>query len=287
MTDTETPPEETTDTETTTAAGGTDTIGDDTAAADRRAHVRKEYGDVAASAGDCCGSSTGDGEETAIETDTAVEADPARASDLGYDPDDLSEAPDGSNLGLGCGNPVAISRLEAGETVLDLGSGGGFDCFLAAREVGADGQVIGVDMTAEMIERARENARESEFDTVDFRLGEIEHLPVADATVDAIISNCVINLSPDKPQVLAEAFRVLEPGGRLSVSDLLATEELPREIRDNPDAVAECVGGATTVERFERLLAETGFVDVSITEAGQWSEELPIVSARIEARKPE
>ncbi|RQH01900.1 arsenite methyltransferase [Natrarchaeobius oligotrophus] len=247
---------------------------------DRRAHVREEYGDVAAGEGGCCGSTTADAD------DGGVSADPSRSAALGYDSDDLAQAPDGANLGLGCGNPVAMSALEPGETVLDLGSGGGFDCFLAAREVGPDGHVIGVDMTPEMLERARENAAESEFDHVEFRLGEIEHLPVADETVDTIISNCVVNLSPDKPRAFAEAYRVLRPGGSLSISDLVATGPLPPEVRDDPDAVAECVGDAARIEDLERWLADAGFVDVEVIQEGEWSDELPIVSARIEARKP-
>ncbi|RQG86115.1 methyltransferase domain-containing protein [Natrarchaeobius halalkaliphilus] len=253
-------------------------VTDDTT--DRRSHVREEYGDVAAGEDGCCGSATAEAD------DGGVTVDPSRATALGYDDDDLAQAPDGANLGLGCGNPVAISALERGETVLDLGSGGGFDCFLAAREVGPDGRVIGVDMTPEMLERARENAAESEFDHVEFRLGEIEHLPVADASADTIISNCVVNLSPDKPRVFAEAYRVLRPGGSLSISDLVATEPLPPEVRDDPDAVVECVGDAARIEDLEAWLADAGFVDVAVTEEGEWSDELPIVSARIEARKP-
>jgi len=244
---------------------------------DQRTHVRETYGDVASSGRGCC--------EGATDDDTPG-ADPDRSLTLGYDPDDLEAAPEESNLGLGCGNPVAISNLETGEAVLDLGSGGGFDCFLAAREVGPDGRVVGVDMTPEMLERARENARESEFETVEFRLGEIEHLPVADATVDTVISNCVVNLSPEKRQVFAEAYRVLEPGGTLAISDLVATEPLPDELQENPEAIDACVGGAATIDKLETLLDDTGFVDGSITVEGEWTDELPIVSARIEARKP-
>ncbi|WP_436345227.1 arsenite methyltransferase [Natronorubrum sp. FCH18a] len=294
----------------------------DDAPTDQRTHVRETYGDIAATGGSCCETSADDAAATggsccetsaddaaatggsccetsaddaaatddgcceASASDTEIAADPDRAMSLGYDPDDLENAPDESNLGLGCGNPVAISNLEPGETVLDLGSGGGFDCFLAAREVGPDGRVIGVDMTPEMLERARQNATESEFANVEFRLGEIEHLPVADATVDTIISNCVVNLSPDKRQVLAEAHRVLRPGGTLAISDLVATEPLPDEIRDNPDAVDACVGGAATIDQLEAWLADVGFADGSITAEGEWSDDLPVVSARIEARKP-
>ncbi|WP_121741400.1 arsenite methyltransferase [Natronorubrum halophilum] len=255
----------------------TDSSSNDTTANDQRTHVRDRYGTIATTGSSCC--------DTA-DDDADVEADPSQTLALGYDPDDLENAPDESNLGLGCGNPVAISNLEAGETVLDLGSGGGFDCFLAAREVGSEGRVVGVDMTPEMLERARSNAVDSEFDNVEFRLGEIEHLPVADATVDTIISNCVVNLSPDKRRVLDEAFRVLRPGGTLAISDLVATEPLPEEIRKNPDAINACVGGAATIDELETWLADAGFVDGSITVEGEWDDDLPIVSARIEARKP-
>ncbi|TYL38282.1 arsenite S-adenosylmethyltransferase [Natronococcus pandeyae] len=248
---------------------------------DQRTNVREEYGEIAGSDEGCCGSNAESFDVTESETTTD------RTLSLGYERDDLEDTPEGSNLGLGCGNPVAISQLEPGETVLDLGSGGGFDCFLAAREVGPEGRVIGVDMTPEMLERARENARESDLENVEFRLGEIEHLPVADESVDAIISNCVVNLSPAKPRVLAEAFRVLRPGGRLAISDLVATEPLPREVRENPDAVSACVGGAATIAEMETWLDDAGFVDGSITVEGEWTDgELPIVSARIEGRKP-
>ncbi|MCU4975507.1 arsenite methyltransferase [Halobacteria archaeon AArc-m2/3/4] len=274
---------------------------------DRRTAVRERYGEIAADEGtgddrernveddgeDCCSPACCDDDREA--TPVPPDAD-AQSLELGYEPDDLEDAPDGANLGLGCGNPVAISNLEPGETVLDLGSGGGFDCFLAAREVAPGGRVIGVDMTPSMLKRARENATETDQDLEDvdleFRLGEIEHLPVADGAVDAIISNCVVNLSPDKPQVLSEAFRTLRSGGRLSISDLVATEPLPAAVREDPDLVSACVGGAATIEEMEGWLEAAGFREVSITVEGEWGgeydgEELPIVSARIEARKPE
>jgi len=251
----------------------TDPSTTDESRTDQRSHVRAAYDDVATNDGGCCGPTT-----AASTTDHAIE--------IGYERDDLETAPEDANMGLGCGNPVAISELEAGETVLDLGSGGGFDCFLAAREVGPDGQVIGVDMTPSMIDRARENARESEFETVEFRLGEIEHLPIGDERVDVIISNCVLNLSPEKSRVLEEAFRVLRPGGRLSISDLVATEPLPAAVREDIAAVTECVGNAATVDDLEGWLAGAGFVDIEIIEEGTWSEDYPIVSARIEAKKP-
>ncbi|WP_254863898.1 arsenite methyltransferase [Halovivax gelatinilyticus] len=246
---------------------------------DRTEFVRDRYAEIASAESDCCGGSADVGDPD------------GRSRDLGYDDDDLDEAPDGSNLGLGCGNPVALANLEPGETVLDLGSGGGFDCFLAAREVGPEGRVIGVDMTPEMLDRARENARESDIENVEFRLGEIEHLPVADETVDAIISNCVINLSDAKRRVLAEAYRVLAPGGRLSISDLVATDPLPDAVRTDPTLVSGCVGGAAPIERYESWLADLGFQRIDVTVDGEWDasydgEPLPIVSARIEAVKP-
>jgi SAM-dependent methyltransferase len=183
---------------------------------------------------------------------------------VGYTPDQLGAAPEGANLGLGCGNPQAIAALKPGEVVLDLGSGGGFDCFLAARQVGPTGHVIGVDMTPEMVSRARENARRTGAANVEFRLGEIEHLPVADAAVDVLISNCVINLSPDKPAVLREAFRVLRPGGRVAFSDVVATAPLPRELAERLDAYTACVGGAAQVGELRGWLRAARFAEVRI-----------------------
>jgi arsenite methyltransferase len=183
---------------------------------------------------------------------------------LGYSEDELSSVPEGADLGLGCGNPQAIAALKPGETVLDLGSGAGFDCFLAAKRVGRTGRVIGVDMTPEMVAKARANARRVEATNVDFRLGEIEHLPVLDNAVDAILSNCVINLSPDKAAVFREAYRVLKPGGRLAISDVIATKPMPPEVAQNLEAYTGCVAGAASEAELRRLLTEAGFEEVSI-----------------------
>ncbi|OME30643.1 arsenite S-adenosylmethyltransferase [Paenibacillus odorifer] len=184
---------------------------------------------------------------------------------LGYSTEELAAAPQGANLGLGCGNPQAIADLQAGEHVLDLGSGGGFDCFLASRQVGDQGYVIGVDMTPEMISRARSNAAKGEFENTEFRLGEIEHLPLPDNSVNVIISNCVINLSPDKLQVFREAYRVLQPGGRLAISDIVTTAKLPPEIENDIDVLySGCISGASSITDIEALLQKSGFTDINI-----------------------
>jgi len=184
---------------------------------------------------------------------------------IGYSKEDLDCVPEGANMGLGCGNPVALASLKPGETVVDLGSGGGFDCFLAAREVGESGKVIGVDMTADMVSKARKNAEKTGTTNVEFRLGEIESLPVADNSADIIMSNCVINLSPDKLRVYRDAQRVLKPGGRLAISDIVATAELPREVKENLALVSACLGGAATIDETEELLREAGFQKIKIT----------------------
>ena len=218
-----------------------------------RSAVREHYGKVAKQgagvgcAPGCCGAT-----------------DPNASLKLGYASDDLVSVPEGANMGLGCGNPQAIAALRPGETVLDLGSGGGFDCFLASKQVGANGHVIGVDMTPDMVTKARRNAAQVGAANVEFRLGEIEHLPIADASVDAIISNCVINLSPDKGAAFKEAFRVLKPGGRLAISDVVATGELPSELKNELDALAGCIAGAAHQDAVRALLLEAGFGEVVI-----------------------
>ena len=200
-------------------------------------------------------------------------------------------------MGLGCGNPQAIAALKAGETVLDLGSGGGFDCFLAANQVGPEGHVIGVDMTPEMVSKARENAARDGYHNVEFRLGEIEHLPAADNSIDAILSNCVINLSPDKPSVYREAFRVLKPGGRLAISDMVAISELPEELKRDLDCYCGCITGTIPADEIKRLLTDAGFQDIRIEfkdESREFvTEWVPgksiedyVISATIEAVKP-
>ncbi len=228
---------------------------------EHRQSVRKAYAEVAEAntSGDCCGEVSSC---CGVSDDEQINA--IISSRLGYSEDERNAVPDGADMGLGCGNPRAIASLEAGETVLDLGSGGGFDAFLAAREVGEDGRVIGVDMTPTMISKARGNATKGKFSQVEFRLGEIEHLPVADNSVDVIISNCVINLSPDKQQVFSDMFRVLKKGGRLAISDVVATTELPESMRNDPYLHSACVGGAETIEQLELIMQQAGFTDINI-----------------------
>lgn len=220
------------------------------------------------------------------------------ATRLGYSAEEAGAAPEDANLGLGCGNPQAIAALKPGETVLDLGSGAGFDAFLAARAVGIGGKVIGVDMTPEMLASARKNAMKGDYSQVEFRLGEIEHLPVADASVDVIISNCVINLSPDKAQVFREAFRVLRPGGRLAISDVVASAELPEQVRHDLALYSGCMAGASLIDDLSVALQEAGFTAISIQPKDESREfirdwapdrgvEEYVVSAVIQAIKPE
>jgi len=221
------------------------------------------------------------------------------AAYMGYSREDLANAPEGANMALGCGNPVALATMKPGETVVDLGSGGGFDCFLSAKEVGESGRVIGVDMTPDMITKARANAEKVGAKNVEFRLGEIEHLPIADNSADIIMSNCVINLSPDKHGVYKEAYRVLKPGGRLAISDVLATAKLPQKIQENLALIAACVGGAATIEETEKMLRNAGFENITIRPnkksralISEWdadkSENIGdyVVSAYIEGIKP-
>ncbi len=221
-----------------------------------RQDVRNRYAGIATSGGGCCAGGKCCSPDVPQKPDVSTR--------LGYSGDDLAAVPKGANMGLGCGNPQAIAALKPGETVLDLGSGGGLDCFLAARQVGETGRVIGVDMTPEMLGKARANADQGGYGNVEFRLGEIEHLPVADSSVDVIISNCVINLSPDKPQVYRDAFRVLRPGGRLAISDVVALRQLPDDVRGNPEAICGCVAGAIPADEVEALLDEIGFVEIAV-----------------------
>jgi SAM-dependent methyltransferase len=264
--------------------------------ADIKGMVRARYAGIAAAstAASCC-------EPAAASCCGPAPSDRSRVADkalrMGYSAAELAAVPDGANLGLGCGNPQAIAAMRPGETIIDLGSGAGFDCFLAARQVGLQGRVIGVDMTHEMLEKARDNAARIGSANVEFRLGELEHLPIADNTADAVISNCVINLVPDKAQVFREAFRVLKPGGRLAVSDIVSTAPLPAELQTDPALLCGCVAGAASAANVEGWLAAAGFVDIRITPRPESREliatwapgrgiENHIVSASVEARKP-
>jgi len=256
--------------------------------AKRAAEARGEPGDPRAGCApgsSCCG--TGASDRTLDEV----------AKALGYTDEDLAGIPISANLGLGCGNPGTFASLQSGEVVVDLGSGAGVDCFIAANRVGTSGFVIGVDMTSEMLARARSNASAGNFDNVEFRLGEIEHLPIADETADVIISNCVINLSPDKPQVFRDSFRILKPGGRLAVSDVVAMADIPDEIRADDALLTGCIAGAERIEDLERMMGDAGFIDIEIR---PWDEsrefikdwapggrvEDYVVSASIRATKP-
>jgi len=245
-----------------------------------RSQVRTAYAKVANGAGGCsvgCCGTSGTGSMA-----------------MGYSAEELAAAPAGADMGLGCGNPQAIAALRSGETVLDLGSGGGFDCFLAAKRVGRTGKVIGVDMTPEMVSKARANARKVEAMNVEFRLGEIEHLPVADGSVDVILSNCVINLCPDKAAVFRDAFRVLKAGGRLAISDVVALKEMPAELTRSVEAMTGCVAGSAETTYLEKILREAGFEEVRIVPRPESSAiiaqcmpgaESYVASATIEGRK--
>jgi SAM-dependent methyltransferase len=259
-----------------------------------RQNVRDSYSQVAEASnnGDCCGTQSsccGVSDDTAINTLVSTR--------LGYSENDLTNVPEGADMGLGCGNPRAIASIKPGETILDLGSGGGFDCFLAAAETGESGHVIGIDMTPTMISKARSNAVKGKYTQVEFRLGEIEHLPVADGSVDVIISNCVINLSPDKDQVFKEAFRVLKPGGRLAISDVVASTELPEEMRRDLALYSGCMAGASLITDLQSILENSGFEDISIEPKDDSKEFIKdwapgrgvedyVLSATIEAVKP-
>ncbi len=227
-----------------------------------REKVRTGYAAIAAGGGSCCGparSCCGGGGDDAAQLAQAI----------GYDAEELAALPEGANMGLSCGNPVVLASLNPGETVVDLGSGGGFDVFIAGRRLGPEGRAIGVDMTAEMVAKARRNAepyrQRTGFDNVEFRLGEIEHLPIADNAADVVISNCVINLSPDKPQVWREIARVLKPGGRVAVSDLALLKPLPPEVRGMVEALVGCIAGAVMVEETQRMAEEAGLRDIRLT----------------------
>jgi SAM-dependent methyltransferase len=275
-----------------------------------RQAVRESYGKIANSVNvisgigsgtSCCGAS-----ENATSTSVPASCcgEPEVTTEqisglMGYSKEDVLSVPAGANMGLGCGNPVALASLKPGETVVDLGSGGGFDCFLAAKQVGENGRIIGVDMTPDMITKARMNAEKLGSKNVEFRLGEIEHLPVADASADIIMSNCVINLSPDKARVYRDAFRILKPGGRLAIADIVATAPLPEEVQQNLALVSACVGGAATIDDTVKMLEDAGFVDIKIQAKDESrkliSQWVPganknagdyVVSAYIEAIKP-
>lgn len=259
--------------------------------------VKETYGSIARSpSSSCCGSYPAGADDI--------------AQSIGYSQDEIGTVPDQANLGLGCGNPTAIAALKPGETVLDLGSGAGFDCFLAARKVGGEGRVIGVDMTTEMIEKAKGNAAAagSDADNVEFRLGEIEKLPVEDASIDVVISNCVINLSADKEAVFREIARVLKPGGRVAVSDIVLLGELPAELKDDVEAYTGCISGAIRIEKYRAAMEAAGLKDVTVTAkdisgyvelmenkplaasaacclGDDWKDKLPVTSAYIEATR--
>jgi len=232
-------------------------------------HVRDRYAQAAKTGLSCCGS------VSSPCCGGQMDASQGQASQIvGYTPEELAAVPEDANLGLGCGNPTALANLKPGETVLDLGSGAGIDCFLAAKKVGPSGRAIGVDMTPEMVDRARENARKSGVANVEFRLGEIENLPVAENTADVILSNCVINLSTDKPRVFREAFRVLKPGGRLLVSDLALKRPLPPEIRGSVEAYVACIAGAMVKDDYLGAIRDAGFTKVEVVAEKTFPAEL-------------
>ena len=237
--------------------------------------VREGYAKIAKQETSCCGS---------IDVCCGTANSPVEISKtIGYTDEQLQSVPDGANLGLGCGNPTAIASLKKGEIVLDLGSGAGFDCFLAANKVGPTGKVIGVDMTPEMLKKAKENAKKSGYTNVEFRRGEIEDLPLEANSVDVIISNCVINLSPDKKKVFQEAFRVLKPNGRLAVSDIVLLRELPEKIKNSVEAYVGCISGAILKDRYLQLLKDAGFIDVTVTDETSYQLDVVINKPRTQA----
>lgn len=285
------------------------TVEQQRSATEIRSQVRERYGQIAAKSvpsaqSACCGPSTSEssccGPSAGTTSDHVIQM---------YEAEDVATLPgEVTNLSLGCGDPVTLASLEPGQTVLDLGSGGGIDCFLASKRVGKAGHVIGVDMTAEMIEKARANKAKVGAENVEFRLGEIEHLPVADGVVDVVISNCVINLSPDKNQVFRDAFRVLRPGGRLAVSDLVTDGPLPQEIKNSMSAWAGCIAGAMDIREYVAAIEEAGFEQVSyastfmdkstvdsaveelglgeVAKSGDGAHYKTVFSAKVTARKP-
>jgi arsenite methyltransferase len=242
----------------------------------KRAVIKKKYGEIAMSGSSCCGSSACCGNSSAVELSKSI----------GYTGDQILSFAD-ANMGLGCGNPTAFAEIKLGDVILDLGSGAGFDCFLAAEKVGSSGKVNGVDMTPEMLKKAKENALKYGYSNVEFRFGDIEALPVENKSVDIIISNCVINLAPDKEKVFREAFRVLKPGGRMYLSDMVLLGELPEDLMNNEDLLAGCVAGALLKEEYLRLLKEAGFSVEILSEDTEISERqyerLPVESLKLKA----
>jgi ubiquinone/menaquinone biosynthesis C-methylase UbiE len=229
--------------------------------------VRKRYAKVAKNNGSCCAPNVSC---CSAPTDEQV------SKLIGYSKEELDAVPEGANLGLGCGNPTALAMLKEGERVLDLGSGAGFDCFLASKKVGKSGKVIGVDMTPEMLDKARSNAKKGKYTNVEFRLGEIENLPIADNSVDVIISNCVINLAPNKKQVFEEAFRVLATSGRLMVSDIVLLKKLPESVKKNVEAYSSCIAGAEIKDKYLDLISKAGFNEIKILQEKKYPLEFII-----------